>query len=117
MSVAGSRLLRLVAVQRAVASVSSLAVALVGGGGVDAGGERVAVVEAQSALLDVGAGGVRPDGVLIFLVKVLQLHLHVHGPRRRRRLRLGAGERRDGGDGKSERVRPLIHKLCFKTIT
>lgn len=94
--VAGSWLLRLVAVQRAVPRVSSLAVALIGGGGVDAGGEKVAVVEAQSALLHVGAGGVRPDGVLLFVVEVLQLHLHLHGSRRRRRLRLGAGERREG---------------------
>lgn len=92
-SVAGSGLLRLVAVQRAVSSISSLAVALVGGGGVDAGGERMTVVEAQPALLHVWAGGVRPDGVLLFVVKVLQLHLHLHGSRRRRRLRLGAEER------------------------
>lgn len=88
-----SGLLRLVAVQRAVSRVSSLAVALVGGGGVDAGGEGVTVVEAQSALLHVRAGGVRPDGVLLFLVKVLQFHLHLHWSRWRRRLRLRAGER------------------------
>lgn len=90
-SVAG--LLRLVAVQRAVSRVTSLAVALVGSGGVDAGGERVTVVEAQPAFLHVRAGGVRPDGVLLFVVKVLQLHLHLHGSRRRRRLRLRAAER------------------------
>lgn len=81
--------------QRAVSSVSSLAVALVGGGGVDACGKRVTVVEAQSALLHVGAGGVGPDGVLLFVVKMFQLHLHLHGPRRRRRLRLRAGESTD----------------------
>lgn len=91
----GQGLLRLVAVQRAISSVSSLAVALIGGGGVDACGKRVTVVEAQSALLHVRAGRVRPDGILLFVVKVFQLHLHLHGSRRRRRLRLRAGERRD----------------------
>lgn len=57
-SIAGSGLLRLVAVQCSVSRVSSLTVALVGGGRVDAGGEKVTVVEAQSALLHIGARGV-----------------------------------------------------------
>ena len=84
--------LRLVAVHGAVARVAALAVALVGRGRVDAGGEGVAVVEAQAALLHVGAGGVGPHAVLLVLpAQVLQLHLHLHGPRRGRGLGLGAG--------------------------
>lgn len=40
-------ILRLVAVQCAIPCVSSLTVALIGGGSVDAGGEGVTVVETQ----------------------------------------------------------------------
>lgn len=62
------RLLRLVAVQRAISCVSSLTVALVGGGSVDAGGKRVAVVEAQPAFFHIRAGGVGPDCILVFII-------------------------------------------------
>lgn len=85
------RLLRLVAVQRAVSCVSSLTVTLVGRGSVDAGGKGVTVVETQPAFLYIRAGGVGPDRVLLFGFHVLQLHLHFQGSRRGRSLGLRAG--------------------------
>lgn len=86
---------RLVAVQGAVPGVAPLTVALKGGGGVDAGGEGVAAVEAQPALLHIGTGGVGPDWVPLSLLQVLQLHLHLHGPRGGQ----GLGLRTRGGGG------------------
>lgn len=85
------RLLRLVAVQCAIPCVSSLTVALIGGGSVDAGGKDVTVVETQSAFLYIRAGGIGPDRILLFIIQVLQLHLHLQGSRRGRGLRLWAG--------------------------
>ncbi|KAF3839321.1 hypothetical protein F7725_018038 [Dissostichus mawsoni] len=49
--------------KRAVPGVSSLTVALVGGGRVDAGGEGVTVVETQPAFLHIGAGQGSISGV------------------------------------------------------
>lgn len=83
--------------QGAIPGVSPLAVALVGCGGVDAGGEEVAVVKAQPAFFHVGAGGVGPDGVPLPIVHVLQLHLHLHGPRGGEGLGLRAGGAERGG--------------------
>lgn len=82
---------RLVAVQRAVPRVASLTVALVRGGRVDAGGERVTVVETQPAFLHIRAGGVGPHRISLLVVQVLQLQLHLQGPRRGRGLGLRAG--------------------------
>ncbi len=75
------KLLRLVAVQCAISCVSSLTVALIGGGRVDAGGEEVTVVETQPAFFYIRAGGVGPDRILLFIIQVLQLQLHFQGSR------------------------------------
>lgn len=69
----------LVAVQRAVASVSSLTMTLIRGGSVDTSGERVTVVEAQPAFLHVRTCGIRPDRIFLLFIKNLQLHLHFQG--------------------------------------
>lgn len=73
---------RLVTVQCAIPRVTSLTVALIGGGSVDARGEGVTVVETQPAFLDIWAGGVGPDRILLFAVQVLQLQLHLQRSRR-----------------------------------
>lgn len=57
--------LRLVAMLCAISCVSPLTVALVGGGGVNAGGIVVTVVETQPTFLYIRAGGVGPDGILL----------------------------------------------------
>lgn len=100
----------MVAVQCAISCVSSLTVALVGGGSVDAGGKRVAVVETQPAFLHIRTGGIGPDRILLFFIQVLQLHLHFHGSRRGRGLGLRAGgEQEERRDVKLDRyIRPCI---------
>ena len=93
--------------QSAVPRVSPLTVALVGGGSVDAGGKGVTVVETQSALLYVRAGGVGPDRILVFGFHVLQLQLHFQGSRRGRSLGLGAG-RAGRGDVRYTNICPSV---------
>lgn len=91
--------LRLVAVQRPVPRVSSLTMALVGGGRINARGKGMTVMKTQSAFLNVRAGGIGPNGVLLFVIKVFQLQLHLQGARRCR----GLGRRTDGEGRKCHR--------------
>lgn len=108
--------------QCAIPRVSSLTVALIGGGSVDAGGEEVTVVEAQPAFLYIRAGGVGPDRILLFIVQVLQLHLHFQGSWWGRGLGLRAG-RAGRGDVNLDRYTistyPSIHcvvALCRSSV-
>lgn len=106
------RFLRLVAVQCAIPCISSLTVALIGGGSVDAGSEEVTVVETQPAFLYIRAGGVGPDRILLFVIQVLQLHLHFQGSRRGWGLGLRTG-RAGHGDVKLDRYTISIYHPLY----
>lgn len=103
--------LRLVAVQCAIPCVSSLTVALIGGGSVDAGGKGMTVVKSQSAFLNIRAGGVGPNSILLFTIQVLQLHLHFQGTRGGRGLGLRA--RRSGQRWKLNRQPIFIYLFIY----
>lgn len=108
--------LRLVAMQSAVPRVASFTVAFVRGGGVDAGGEGVAVVEAQAAFFYIGASGVRPHGILFFAFHVLQLQLQVHVQRTRRGRGLRLRARKKKQKITNEMIRFFFYSACSRLI-